>query len=71
VTLSGQRERLRRRLEKTPSLKAAPSDPDGWADAWLDARIEAAQATGGEIQLFPTACPRTVDQVLGEIWLPE
>ena len=71
VTLSGQRERIRRRLEKTPSLKAVPSDPDGWADAWLEARIEAARETGGEIQRFPAACPWTVEQVLGEGWLPE
>jgi hypothetical protein len=71
VTLSGQRERLVRRLEKTPSLKAVLSDPDGWADAWLDARIEAAKETGGEIQRFPAACPWTVEQVLGEGWLPE
>jgi hypothetical protein len=71
VTLSGQRERLRRRLEKTPSLKATLSDPDWWADAWLDARIEAARETGVEIQRFPAACPWTVEQILGEGWLPE
>jgi len=71
VTLSGQRERLLRRLEKTPSLKAVLSDPDWWADAWLDARIEAAKETGVEIQRFPAACPWTVEQVLGEGWLPE
>ena len=71
MTLSGQRERIRRRLEKTPSLKAVPSDPDRWADAWLEARIEAARETSGEIQRFPAACPWTVEQVLGEGWLPE
>jgi hypothetical protein len=71
VTLSGQRERLVRRLEKTPSLKAVLSDPDWWADAWLDARIEAAKETGVEIQRFPATCPWTVEQVLGEGWLPE
>ena len=71
VTLSGQRERIRRRLEKTPSLKTVLSDPDWWADAWLDARIEAAQETGVEIQRFPAACPWTADQILGEGWLPE
>ena len=71
VTISGQRERIRRRLEKTPSLQAVLSDPDWWADAWLDARIEAAKETGVEIQLFPAVCPWTVDQILGEGWLPE
>ncbi len=71
MILSGQRERIRRRLEKTPSLKVVPSDPDGWANGWLDARIEAAQETGVEIQLFPAACPWTVGPVLGEGWLPE
>jgi hypothetical protein len=71
VTIDGQRERIRRRLEKTPSLQAVLSDPDWWADAWLDARIEAAKETGVEIQLFPAVCPWTVDQILGEGWLPE
>ena len=71
VTISGQRERIRRRLEKTPSLQAVLSDPDWWADAWLDARIEAAQETGVEIQLFPAVCPWTVDRILGDGWLPE
>lgn len=71
VTIGGQRERIRRRLEKTPSLQAVLSDPDWWADAWLDARIEAAKETGVEIQLFPAVCPWTVDQILGEGWLPE
>ena len=51
--------------------KAVLSAPDGWADAWQDARIEAAKETGGEIQRFPAACPWTVEQVLGEGWLPE
>lgn len=71
VTISGQREHLRRRLEKTPSLKAVPSGPDWWADAWLDAWIEAARELGGEIQRFPAVCSWTVDQILGEGWLPE
>ena len=70
ATISGRRERIRRRLEKTPSLQAVLSDPDWWADAWLDARIEAAKETGVEIQLFPAVCPWTVDQILGEGWLP-
>ena len=71
VTIGAQRERILRHLEKTPSLKAELNDPDWWADAWLDARIEVAKETGIEIQMFPPACPWSVDQVLGEGWMPE
>ncbi len=56
LTINGQRERIRR-LQKTPSLKSALNDSDGWADAWFDARIEATQETGIEIQRFPPECP--------------
>ena len=70
VTIGGQRERIIRRLRQTPSLKATLNDPDGWADAGFDARMEAAKETGIEIQVFPPVCPWTVDPVLGEGWRP-
>ena len=71
VTISGQRERIIRRLRQTPSFKATLNDPDWWADAWFDARIEAAKETGIEIQVFPPVCPWTTDQVLNPVWKPE
>ncbi len=71
VKINGQRDRILHRLEKTPSLKAVLNDPEWWADAWFDARLEATKETGIEIQRFPATCPWTVEQVLGEGWLPE
>ncbi len=37
VTISSQRQRIVRRLDKTPSLRGCLNDPDWWADAWGDA----------------------------------
>ena len=74
LTINGQRERIIRRLQKTPSLKSALNDFDGWADALLDARIEATQEatqeTGIEIQRFPPECPWTTDEILNPTWKP-
>lgn len=70
LTTDGQRERIRRRLQKTPSLKSALNDVDWWADAWFDARIEATQETGIEIQRFPLECPWTADEILDPAWKP-
>jgi hypothetical protein len=44
-------------LKKTPSLTASLNDPDWWADAWQDARMEAHKETGIEYDVFPEACP--------------
>jgi len=70
LTINGQRERIIRRLQKTPSLKSALNDVDWWADAWFDARIEATQETGIEIQRFPPECPWTADEILDPAWKP-
>jgi hypothetical protein len=70
ITISGQRQRIARRLQKMPSLKAALHDPEWWADAWFDARIEAAKETDMEIQHFPPECPWTADEILDPTWKP-
>ena len=44
-TIRVQRNRIERRLRKTPSLKASLSDPDWWADAWDDAVDDASKET--------------------------
>ncbi|MFZ4790941.1 MAG: DUF29 family protein [Candidatus Competibacteraceae bacterium] len=59
-----------RRLQKTPSLKSALNDVDWWADAWFDARLEATQETGLEIQIFPPECPWTAGEILDPTWKP-
>jgi len=70
LTINGQREHIRRRLQKTPRLKSALNDVDWWVDAWFDARIEATQETVIEIQCFPPECPWTADEILDSTWTP-
>jgi hypothetical protein len=64
ATIRHQRERIARRLERTPSLKASLSDPDWWGDAWGDARLETAQETGIGFDTLPADCPWTTAEVL-------
>ena len=64
ATIRHQRERIARRLERTPSLKASLSDPYWWDDAWGDARLEIARETGMGFDTLPADCPWTADEVL-------
>lgn len=68
-TLNDQRERIARRLQKTPSLNAVLLDGDWWADAWADAVAQAMQETG--LEDFPAACPWTQVEILDLDYLPE
>ena len=36
ATIKTQRDRIRHRLKKTPSLKTCLDDSEWWADAWVD-----------------------------------
>jgi len=69
ATIRHQRERVNRRLERTPSLKASLTDPDWWADAWGDARLETERETGIGFDLLPADCPWTATEILSpEFW---
>ncbi|MBU0501144.1 MAG: DUF29 domain-containing protein [Gammaproteobacteria bacterium] len=67
-TIKEQRNGIKRRIRKTPSLQASLNEPEWWADAWADAVTQAIAETG--IDDFPETCPWAVDEVLGENWLP-
>jgi hypothetical protein len=71
ATIRHQRERVARRLERTPSLKSSLTDPDWWADAWGDAREEAARETGIGFDVLPADCPWTSADVLDQAFWPE
>lgn len=71
LTIAEQRKSILRRIDKSPSLKNVLSDPDWLADAWLDARNEAAKETGIGFDQFPFECSWDMSQVLGADWLPE
>ena len=69
-TISIQRERLVRRIARTPSLKASLRDPDWWSDAWDDATAACTHETGLELASLPRVCPWSAAEVLTEGWLP-
>ena len=62
ITIRNQRNGVRRRLAKTPSLKADLADAEWWDDGWDDATIQAVQETG--LTVFPEHCPWSPLQVL-------
>ncbi|MVF24247.1 DUF29 domain-containing protein [Methylocaldum sp. BRCS4] len=71
ATINTQRERIARRLERTPSLKASLNDPEWWADAWGDARTDAMKETGIGFDQFPAVCPWMIAEILNPEWMPE
>ncbi len=71
ATIKTQRERVKRRLKQTPSLKQCLNDPDWQADAWDDARDAAAQETGIAYDKFPEQCLWTMEDILSDDWLPQ
>lgn len=71
-TIENQRERIKRRLKKTPSLK--PKLIEITEDAYLDAIGEAAVETGLAKKTFPANFEQTgwsIEQVLDEAFYPE
>jgi hypothetical protein len=71
ATIKTQRERVKRRLKQTPSLKQCLDDPDWQADAWDDARDSAAQETGIAYDKFPDQCLWIMEDILSDDWLPQ
>ena len=70
-TIDHQRERIARRIDKTPVLKATAQDPDWLEDTWADATALAAKETGLSRAGFGIANPWTMEQVLSPDWLPD
>jgi len=71
LTITDQRESISRRLQKTPSLKSSLNDSDWWADAWHDARRQAAHETGIEYSVFPKDFPWIFEQIMNFEFWPE
>lgn len=68
ATIRLQRRKLAKLIRENPSLKHYPAEV--LAEAWLEARLKAAEETGPEFETFPENCPFTVEQVLDEGYLP-
>ncbi|TAN66795.1 MAG: DUF29 domain-containing protein [Methylobacter sp.] len=71
ATIRTQRERIKHRLKRTPSLKSCLKDPEWWADAWGDARDAAEKETGISYEKFPEQCPWTEENILSDNWFPQ
>ena len=71
ATIRTQRERIKHRLNKTPSLKSCLKDSEWWADAWADARDAAEKETGISYEKFPEQCPWTIENILADNWFPQ
>ncbi|MDR2187411.1 MAG: DUF29 domain-containing protein [Azonexus sp.] len=71
ATIKTQRNRIERRLEKTPSLKPSLLDAEWIADAWDDARDGAAKETNIEYTRFPEVCPWPMEQALKDDFYPD
>jgi hypothetical protein len=71
ATIRTQRERIRRRLKKTPSLRTYLDDPEWWFDVWADARDATTQETAIDYDQFPEQCPWGLDLILSDHWFPE
>lgn len=69
LTIAEQRNRIGRRLKKSPSLK--PLLQELAEDAYSDARYGAARETGRDLDAFPLVCPWAVQDVLTDDFMPE
>jgi hypothetical protein len=68
-TIKSQRDRIARRIQKTPSLKADLNDAAWWRDVWADALDIAVKETGLLYEAFPESCPWTLNQVMdADFW---
>lgn len=68
LTIKEQRHRIKRRLKKMPSLKAAL--PETFNDSYEDAIYVAAKETGLDEHTFPKQCDWTIEQILLDEFLP-
>ncbi len=68
-TIKSQRDRIARRIQKTPSLKADLNDAVWWREVWADALDIAVKETGMFYEAFPESCPWTLNQIMdADFW---
>ncbi len=63
-TIKDQRDRIARRLRKTPSLKSDLDDSEWWRGVWADALDITVKETGLFYDAFPETCPWTLEQIM-------
>jgi hypothetical protein len=68
ATMREQRRQIEKLLRESPSLR--PFVANVLAQAYSDAREDAADETGLPESAFPTECPFTLDEVLSRSFLP-
>jgi hypothetical protein len=68
ATMREQRRQIEKLLRESPSLR--PFVANVLAQAYSDAREDAADKTGLPESAFPTKCPFTLDEVLSRSFLP-
>jgi hypothetical protein len=68
LTITEQRRRIAKLLRANPSLRT--DLPDLLTEAYDDATFSAMRETGLPETTFPTTCPFTLAEALGEGWLP-
>lgn len=69
-TIRVQRQRVQRRLRRTPSLRLLLDDPEWVADVWDAALIDVAKETGLDLSSFPAACHWRPADVTSDGWMP-
>ena len=69
TTIIEQRDRIAKRLRKSPGLKSILSELTH--EAYLDARDLAAKETGLSINLFPLDCPFSQREILDDEFFPK
>jgi hypothetical protein len=68
-SITEHRIRIRKALQDSPSLKNYLLEV--FPETYQDATKIASQETELELEIFPTSCEWTLQQVLDEEWLPE
>jgi hypothetical protein len=68
LTIKEQRRRTRRLLKQSPGLKHSLEGT--FAEAYGDARLQAARDCGSDENAFPETCPWTFEQTLDEGYWP-
>jgi hypothetical protein len=68
LTIKTQRRELARLFRDSPSLRSYPAEI--LADEYLLAREKASIETTIFLELFPSACPYSIEQILDETFLP-
>lgn len=68
-SIKEQRRRIKKRLDKTPSLKSKLLEIS--LDAYEDALFDASEETGLSVDVFPKKMFFTIEQALTDDWFPE